>query len=87
TVISIFTPFEASAFFNSYKGLVMDGPQNTAITIRASYYFNTKRKIPYLEEVLAINVVNDNEIVITAKLQTLKMPGTIVVDHLPKTIN
>lgn len=158
------TPLEAGSFFSRYKDFTMDGPQNIAIRICASYYFCTKRKVNYLEvregkkpkpdsastsvekaleteeqlqgkqpeirnheelkkaekseeeiynddiipfaisdnvengtihvfiqtpglqskEGLTIDIVDYDKITITAKFQTLIMPGTIIVNHLPK---
>ncbi|CAI2188568.1 3453_t:CDS:2 [Funneliformis geosporum] len=43
------TPLKAGSFFSRYKDFTIDGPQNIAIRISASYYFGTKRKVNYLE--------------------------------------
>ncbi|CAG8572015.1 2848_t:CDS:2 [Funneliformis caledonium] len=43
------TPLEVSSFFSRYKDVTMDGPQNIAIKISASYYFSIKRKVNYLK--------------------------------------
>ncbi|CAI2179293.1 7867_t:CDS:2, partial [Funneliformis geosporum] len=48
-MLSIHTPLKAGSFFSRYKDFTIDGPQNIAIRISASYYFGTKRKVNYLE--------------------------------------